>query len=237
MKINRGAFGDGRIIARPGKQIQGKAFQAGLQSMKLDSKLDALVYIPANYDGKVPTPLAVMLHGAGGDAQHGMSILRHLADDANIIILAPKSESGSWDIISYDRFGPDIAFINSALTEMFNRCNIDGNRLAIGGFSDGASYALSVGLTNGDLFSHILAFSPGFYYTVDAHGKPAIFISHGTFDEVLPINACSRRIVPRLQEKDYDVVYHEFDGPHIIPAHISLEAVKWFVEVEAKSNT
>lgn len=30
------------------------------------------------------------------------------------------------------------------------------------GFSDGASYALSLGLPNGNLFSHIVAFSPGF---------------------------------------------------------------------------
>jgi len=30
------------------------------------------------------------------------------------------------------------------------------------GFSDGASYALSVGITNGDLFTHVIAFSPGF---------------------------------------------------------------------------
>ena len=30
------------------------------------------------------------------------------------------------------------------------------------GFSDGASYALSLGAANGDLFTHIAAFSPGF---------------------------------------------------------------------------
>ncbi len=30
------------------------------------------------------------------------------------------------------------------------------------GFSDGASYALSLGVPNGDLFTHIVAFSPGF---------------------------------------------------------------------------
>ena len=58
----------------------------------------------------------------------------------------------------------------------------------------GASYALSVGLTNGDLFSDILAFSPGFMAPAVRHGAPNIFISHGTQDTVLPIDRCSRRI-------------------------------------------
>ncbi len=55
------------------------------------------------------------------------------------------------------------------------------------GFSDGASYALSIGLTNGDLFTHVVAFSPGFASPVTYTGKPPVFVSHGTHDEVLPI--------------------------------------------------
>lgn len=230
MQINREVFARGRLIAKPAEKSYENTFSTGLHSLGLDSKRDGLIYIPPGYDPGKPTPMAMMLHGAGGDAEHGMSLIRHLADEANIILLAPISRSGSWDIISYDRFGPDIAFINQALTDTFSRYNIDASRLAIGGFSDGASYALSVGLTNGDLFSHIIAFSPGFFYTVEMKGKPTIFISHGTFDEVLPIISCSRRIVPRLQKQGYDVMSHEFDGPHIIPAHISLEAVKWFLQ-------
>lgn len=159
-----------------------------------------------------------------------MSLIRHLADEANIIVLAPISRSSSWDIISFNRFGPDIAFINQALTNAFNQYNINPARLAIGGFSDGASYALSVGLTNGDLFSHIIAFSPGFYYTMEINGKPPVFISHGTFDDILPIDSCSRRIIPRLQKQGYNIIYDEFDGTHTIPSKVGERAVKWFVE-------
>ncbi len=230
MQENREIFARGRLVAKPGIKTGQNTFSTGLQALQLDPKRDALIYIPPGYNPATPTPLAVMLHGAGGDAQHGMSLIRHLADDANIILLAPISRSGSWDIISYDRFGPDIAFINDTLAHTFSRYNIDPARFAIGGFSDGASYALSVGLTNGDLFSHIIAFSPGFFYSTEMKGKPPVFISHGTSDEVLPIVSCSRRIVPRLQKEGYDITYHEFDGPHIIPANISLEAVKWFLE-------
>lgn len=230
MQINREAFAQGRLTAKPGKVASEQIASPGLHSLGLDRKRDGLIYIPPGYNPAIPTPLAVMLHGAGGDAEHGMSLIRHLADEANIILLAPISRGGSWDIISFDRFGPDIASINQALVDTFTRYNIDATRLAIGGFSDGASYALSVGLSNGDLFSHIIAFSPGFYYITEANGKLPIFISHGTFDDILPIGSCSRRIVPRLQKQGYDIIYHEFDGPHVIPAHISLEAVKWFLQ-------
>lgn len=232
MKTDREAFALGRLIAKPAKTMSENTFSPGLQAIGLDSKRDGLIYIPPGYNPNKPAALAVMLHGAGGDAEHGMSLIRHLADDAGIILLAPMSRSGSWDIISYDRFGPDIAFINQALADTFNRYNIDPARLAIGGFSDGASYALSVGLTNGDLFSHIIAFSPGFYYTIEMKDKPRVFVSHGIFDDILPINSCSRRLVQRLQKLVYDITYEEFDGPHIIPSHISLEAVKWFFEVK-----
>src|SRR5438067_2386870 len=83
---------------------------------------------------------------------------------------------------------------------------------AIGGFSDGASYALCMGLTNGDLFKYIIAFSPGFSYVIDNNGDPAVFISHGVHDRILPINSCSRRIVPQLKKRGLQVIYQEFNG-------------------------
>jgi phospholipase/carboxylesterase len=130
----------------------------------------------------------------------------------------------------YERetFGVDTAFINRALEVSFQRFNIDSEKLAIGGFSDGASYALSVGLVNGDLFTHIIAFSPGFFYSPESLGKPAIFISHGVNDHVLGIDTCSRKIVSRLKQQ-YDVTYHEFDGEHVIPKHIIAAALDWFL--------
>lgn len=95
-------------------------------------------------------------------------------------------------------------------------------------FPDGASYALSLGITNEDVFTHILAFSPGFLAPVAQRGTPAVFISHGTRDAVLPIDACSRKIVPRLQRAGYDVRYREFPGGHVIPPEIAREAVEGF---------
>ncbi len=129
---------------------------------------------------------------------------------------------------SHNRYGPDIALLDSALAQTFSRYAIDPNHIAVGGFSDGASYALSVGITNGDLFTHVIAFSPGFMAPARQQGKPRLLISHGTRDQVLPIDRCSRKLVPQLQRAGYDVLYREFDGPHTLPTEIARKALTWF---------
>ena len=120
--------------------------------------------------------------------------------------------------------------IDRALEHTFSRYAVDPARLAIGGFSDGASYALSLGITNGDLFTHVLAFSPGLMAPAGRTGSPRIFVSHGVRDGVLPIDRCSRSIVPELKRGGYDVLYREFDGEHSISLEIALEAIGWFTQ-------
>ena len=54
---------------------------------------------------------------------------------------------------------------------------------------------------------------------------PRWFVSHGTADEVLPIQRTSRRLVPALQREGYDVTYREFDGGHAVPLASAREAL------------
>lgn len=216
----------GRLLARPAQPVE--TVSPGLQALGLETERDGLLYIPPGYQPDRPAPLALMLHGAGSIAQHGLAPLQPLADEIGMILLAPDSRGQTWDII-IGRYGPDIAFIEQALTQTFNRCAVDPAHLAVGGFSDGASYALSIGLINGDLFSHVIAFSPGFMAAKEQNGSPRIFISHGTHDPILSIDRSSRRIVPQLQQAGYEVHYREFDGPHTVPPEIAGEAVDWFI--------
>jgi len=173
------------------------------------------------------TPARAKSSSQPSNSSRGLALLRDIADAAGIILLAPQSRRETWDIL-LSGYGPDIAFIDRALALTFDMCAIDPAHIAIGGFSDGASYALSAGITNGDLFSHVIAFSPGFLAPAGQRGAPRIFISHGTRDQVLPIERCSRQIAPRLQQAGYDLRYHEFTGPHTVPLEIVREAVEWF---------
>jgi phospholipase/carboxylesterase len=120
-----------------------------------------------------------------------------------------------------------VDFLDAALDGVFEAVAVDPRRLIISGFSDGASYALSLGLGNGDLFSHVLAFSPGFMAPDAQHGKPPVFVSHGTGDRVLDIDRCSRALVPILEQAGYPVTYEEFDGGHEVPPAILRRALEW----------
>lgn len=181
----------------------------------------ATIYVPEKFSGG----LLVMLHGAGGEAEQSIRFMKTQADERGFIIIAPKSEAASWDIISRRAYGPDVTTIDLALGAVFDRYRVDPARVAIGGFSDGASYALSLGLTNGHLFKTILAFSPGFESAPSRKGAPRIFISHGADDRVLAVDRCSRRLVQRLK----NVEYYEFDGGHAVPAGAIERAMKhWY---------
>ncbi len=220
---------DGRLAARPGAGAPAADPPApGVHRMGLGGGRDALLYVPAAYRADRPAPLAVLLHGAGGTAEHGLSLLRDEADAAGLVLVAPPSRRQTWDVL-LGGYGPDVAFIDRALAATFARCAVDARRVAAGGFSDGGSYALSLGLTNGDLFTHVIAFSPGFMAPAALVGKPRCFVSHGTRDAVLPIDRCSRRLVPELRRAGYDVQYHEFDGGHTIPPEIGRKAAEWFL--------
>ena len=216
----------GRITARPGPVKE--TARRGLLRLGLGTVRDGLIYIPIGYEADHPAPLVLSLHGAGGNAPQGLGLLQEHADRNGFLVLAVDSRGSTWDVLT-GGYGPDVEFINRALARTFSSYAIDPTRIAIAGFSDGASYALSLGITNGDLFGKVIAFSPGFMAPEAQRGQPPIFISHGKRDAVLPIEKCSRRIVPQLQRSGYAVQFREFDGPHTVPAEIKSEAINWWL--------
>ena len=230
---DRDAATQGRLLARPRPPEQTPLptmppATPGLHALGIfgaDGR-DGLLYVPAGYDPARPAPLAVMLHGAGGSARGGLDLLLRWADAVGLLLFAPDARMQTWDRVM-GVYGPDVSFIDRGLAHVFARCSVEAARLAIGGFSDGASYALSLGLSNGDLFTHIIAFSPGFMAPGKRRGKPRVYLSHGVHDTVLPIERCGRRIAHELRRDDYDVNYHEFDGPHTVPPEIAEAAVNW----------
>jgi phospholipase/carboxylesterase len=176
---------------------------------------------------RAPAPLVVLFHGAGSSARAGLDLLGDIADDAGLLLLVPQARASSWDVL-HGGFGPDVERLDRTLADVFRTYPVDPARIALGGFSDGASYALSLGLANGDLASHLIAFSPGFVAPAPRRGRPRILVTHGTRDPVLSIERCSRRLVPRLRSAGYPVTYREFDAGHVVSPAIARLAVEWF---------
>src|SRR5262245_56830151 len=218
---------DGRINARPNRGTGTMdASPSPLSSssvgrqiyLGLDRDRDAILQLPKSA-GKSPLPLLLFLHGATQSAEDMFWYLDSVPDEVGVAILAPNARDTTWDAIT-DSFGPDVEVLNRALQRVFDTVAIDPARVTVGGFSDGATYAISLGLINGDLFKRVAAFSPGFVIDGTTQGKPGFFISHGTRDHILPIDRCGRRIAADLKSRGYEVTFREFDGKHEVPREV-----------------
>src|SRR5215203_806928 len=145
----------GRLGARPVAEPKPADAPTGLQPLGLETEKnarDGLLYVPESYRPGRPMPLVLVLHGAGGGPKGGLAPLRDIADSVGLILLAPHSRGRTWDAIRGGTIGPDAGFIDRALRSVFARYDVDPQRVAAAGFSDGASYAIMLTLANGDLF-------------------------------------------------------------------------------------
>ena len=172
--------------------------------------------------------LVVVLHGAGQTPADGLRAFRGGWSEPGVVLVAPASKEQTWSALlsQEDR---DLETVNLALAQAHKRCRIDRTRVAIGGFSDGATYALTVGVSQGDRFPAIMALSPGGILAQSRIGHPRIFVSHGTLDGVLPIARTGDAVVRLLRGLGYPVTYRRFRGDHEAPTTISAAAIRWFL--------
>ncbi|MCO4878963.1 MULTISPECIES: alpha/beta hydrolase [Paraburkholderia] len=200
----------------------------GRNRLGIAGERDAILFVPSGLDARERVPLIVMFHGAGGFPEKVLPFIEEHAERDRFLVLAPHSMYATWDIV-IGGSGPDLERLDRALVEVTSRYRIDRNRLAFAGFSDGASYALSIGITNGDIASHVIAFSGGFMSVFTQEGAPKVFIAHGLADEQLPIETSGRANAARLKAAGYDVSYIEFNGPHAIQPAIAGMAIEFFL--------
>jgi phospholipase/carboxylesterase len=188
---------------------------------------EGTVYVPKSYKHGSPIPLLIMLHGLGGSAR-GVRYTFPLAEEFGVVVIAPESREETWGQSS-PGFDVDSRYIAPAYRAVAGFLDLDRTHVAIGGHSDGATYALSMGLSYGDTFNHLMIFSEGIAVPYRKQGKPKIFVGHGTNDRQMPIDRTSRRFVPQLKAEGYDVTYREYEGGHGISTAVVREAFEWFV--------
>ena len=191
-----------------------------------EDQKDGLLYVPKSYKDGTQAPLLVFLHGLSGSAASNR-FLYPLAEEFGVNILSPDARRLTWgrDAPGFDR---DSVFIVDAMRFVNRTLYMDRDHVAIGGVSDGATYALTMGLVYGDSFSHIMVFSEGVAVPQRNQGKPKIFIGHGTEDYQMPIDATSRLFVPKYRADGYDITLREYQGGHGAPRDIVREGFQWF---------
>jgi len=221
---------NGRLKARPRPGI--KTTASGRVPLGFGGTRDGFLQMPAVIP-TTPMPLLVLFHGASSSGDRQLARFNQIPSDAGVAVLAIDSRYQTWDAVMGGLgpgYGPDVTFIDRALDKVFSLVSVDPARLAIGGFSDGASYGLSLGLINGDLFPRIAALSTGFIIPGEPRGKPRVFMSHGTADEILPIERCGRVVAADLRKRGYDVTFREFTGKHEVPPAVAAEGFQWIAK-------
>lgn len=205
-----------------------EALPPGRHDLGLFEQRDAVLVVPEGIDPARPTPLVVLFHGGGGSAQKILPMLEAHAQSNGFLLLVPQSLYPTWDIVIAGN-GPDRERLDIALAEVADRFTLDPEHLAFAGHSDGGSYTLSLGLTNGQFVTHLIVSSAGFMSVHHQEGAPRVFISHGINDEQIPIDRSGRAHADLLKRAGYDVTYIEYNGPHAYQPPVVALAVNFFL--------
>lgn len=209
---------------------EAEAYEPGLHALGQSEEKDSYLFVPETLakNDKGEVPLLVMFHGANGSMEKVRPFLQKHAEEQGFLLLLPQSTFPTWDL-TVGGNGPDLARLEAALIQAANHFTINPQHFGFCGFSDGASYSLSIGISNGDLLSHVIVMSGGFMNVYKPNGQPRVFIAHSPEDEQLPIDTSGRKHAAMLKNSGYDVIYHEFHGPHVIHPDVVEKAIDFFV--------
>ena len=190
-------------------------------------------------DATGPLPVIILLHGAGGYPPNFLQSMKPVADRLGVILVQPHSSGTTWDLIlnmqmgSEPWHGPDARRLDKSLADLFGQAAVDPSRVVLLGFSDGASYALSLGTANPRLFTTVIALSPGGFAAPDRIDRAQrIFIAHGRQDAVLPFDR-TKDIADALRHAGANVRFRQFQGGHQIDPESLTEALDWALGLQA----
>ncbi|QFR32057.1 esterase [Ancylobacter sp. TS-1] len=211
------------------------ALPPGRHDLGLFDTRDYVLIVPEGIDPARPTPLMVLFHGGGGSAEKILPIMRRHAEEHGFLLLVPQSLLPTWDIVIAGN-GPDLERLGTGLAEVASRFALDPAHLAFAGHSDGGSYSLSTGLSNGRIVTHILAFSAGFMTVLAQEGAPKVFIAHGQNDTQTPIHTAGRSHAAKLRPAGYELTYIEHPGPHASQPDMVKLGVDYFLKDVARAG-
>jgi predicted esterase len=186
-------------------------------------------------------PLVAVLHGAGRQDELLARACREEPERRQALFLIPRSVRPTWDLIAGGG-RPDLDFLEYAYDLIYRRYPVDPLRQALLGYSDGASYALSVGLANPRLFSAVMGWAAGFC-AFDPAGaaapgpRPRILLEYGTHDPLFPFERVALPMRAELEARGYDVTFRvDEGGRHWPSSDFQPEALDWFFSLDPPSS-
>jgi polyhydroxybutyrate depolymerase len=157
-----------------------------------------LVHVPPKYEAKKPTPVVLVLHGAGTNGQITVSFcgLNKKADDARFIAVYPNGTGLAglmltWNSGGFRRQGAgapdDVAFIGKVLDDLAAVVNVDPKRVYATGMSNGGMMCYRLA---SELSDRIAAIAPVAGTMAIANYNPKrpmpVMHFHGAADKIVP---------------------------------------------------
>jgi len=190
----------------------------------------------------------VLFHGRGADQYDLLPLLDELDPERRFAGYCPRGPlalpPGGAHWYAVPRVGyPDAStFAQGYAAAAAFVDELPYERIVLGGFSQGAVMALSVGLGAArPRPAAVVAFS-GFLPVVDGweleteRPFPPIALAHGTYDRVIPVEF-GRRTRDRLVAAGADVLYHESPVEHTIDGHVVAELQRWLAALAAERQS
>ncbi|MHC4823695.1 MAG: hypothetical protein ACYTEP_06720 [Planctomycetota bacterium] len=154
-------FGDFDI---PSPGASGSDVKLLVGTKMVSTRLD--VYVPSTYRTDTPSPLLLLLHGAGGNGRGLLHGWTRFAEEQGYLLLAP-TDPGANEGYAFTQDERDAGL--SALRWMRLHYNVDENRIHMHGVSRGGHMAWDLAVRHPDLFTSL----------VPAIGGPTWVISGG----------------------------------------------------------
>jgi len=185
-------------------------------------------------DKKDKNSLLLLLHGYGSNEEDLFSFANELPEEYYVISARAPFDmmygSYAWYAINFDADENKFSDIGQArasrdiianfIDELVAEYPIDANNVTLIGFSQGCILSYAVALSYPEKVQRVVAMSGYFNpeiavddYTENDFSKLKIFASHGTVDQVIPVE-WARKSIPMLQVLGIEIVFKEYMVGH-----------------------
>jgi predicted esterase len=184
-----------------------------------------VLVVPAGYDPSVPTPLIVDLHGGVSRPEPEEDPVAYVRDDP---ITAFAAREGWLALFPFGCLGATwwdeagMANVRSLVRAVKRECNVDDDRVWLGGFSDGASAAFLYAMVAPDDYAAFVALNGHMgvgsldgnlpTYAPNMANTPVYAVT--TFDDPLYPSRVMRRTIDMARSAGADILYRELPGTH-----------------------
>jgi len=190
---------------------------------------------PDEIDPDRQYPLITVLHGAGRQDELLVKACRHEPNRRDAFFFVPRSIEQTWDLIAGSE-PHDLRFLEYAYDLIYRRYPIDPGAQCMIGYSDGASYGLSLGLTNGPMFDALMVWAAGFVVVDRNHydpaaAKPRLYLEYGTHDQLFDFEQVALPMKENLEKAGYDLTFSiDEGGRHMPSGDFQREALDWYFD-------